>query len=226
MPHTTTTVSTTSLATRLLDMHDQLATMLPADVLSALDAYAERLGREDYPAALRAGRTAPKFVLPDHRGEAVSLEALLAAGPVVVAFYRGQWCPYCNTQLHAYQEMLPEFSARRAQLVAISPQTPDNSLTTAERHALAFPVLVDAGSRVADQFGIALSIEGAMRDLHAGVGADLSAINGDSSWRVPVPATYVISQDGLIAADWIDGDFRHRAEPAEILAALDAIRTR
>lgn len=226
MPHTTTTVATTNLATQLLEMHEQLGQMLPADVLAALDAYAERLGRDGYSAALRAGRVAPKFVLPDHRGEAVSLDTLLQGGPVVLAFYRGQWCPYCNTQLHAYQERLPEFTARKAQLVAISPQTPDNSLSMAERHALAFPVLSDAGSRVADQFGITFSIEDAMRDLHAGLGADLTAINGDSSWRVPVPATYVIRPDGVIAADWIDGDFRHRAEPAEILAALDAIRAR
>jgi peroxiredoxin len=226
MSHTTATVPATTLATQLLDMHGQLAAMLPADVLSALDAYAERLGRERYPAALRAGSVAPQFVLPDHRGQAVSLRRLLEQGPVVVTFYRGHWCPYCNTQLHAYQEMLPDLIARSAQLVAISPQTPDNSLTTAERHALAFPVLSDVGSRVADQFGITLSIEDAMRDLHAGVGADLTVINGDSSWRVPVPATYVIKPDGAIAADWIDGDFRHRAEPAEILAALDAIRIR
>ena len=226
MSDPTTTVPTTTLVSQLLDMHAQLAAMLPADVLAALDAYAERLGREGYPAALRAGSGAPNFVLPDHRGQAVSLERLLEQGPVVVAFYRGHWCPYCNTQLHAYQEMLPELVARQAQLVAISPQTPDNSLTTVERHALAFPVLTDAGSRVADQFGITLSIDDAMRQLHAGIGADLAVINGDSSWRVPVPATYVISPDGTIAADWIDGDFRHRAEPAEILAALDAIRAR
>ena len=226
MPQTTTDAPITNLATRLLDMHDQLATMLPADVLSALDEYAGRLGRDRYPAALRAGSAAPRFVLPDHRGRAVSLDQLLAGGPVVIAFYRGHWCPYCNTQLHAYQERLQEFTARQAQLVAISPQTPDSSLTTAERHALAFPVLSDVGSRVADQFGITLSIEGAMRDLHAGVGADLPAINGDASWRVPVPATYVISPDGTIVADWIDGDFRHRAETEEVLAALDAIRAR
>jgi peroxiredoxin len=225
MPQPTTTAPPINLASLLLDMHDQLATMLPADVLSALDDYAEPLGRAGYPTALRAGSAAPRFALPDHRGQSVSLDALLKQGPVVVAFYRGQWCPYCNTQLHAYQEALPDFLARGAQLVAISPQTPDNSLTTAERHALAFPVLSDEASRVAEQFGITLSIEDAMRGLHAGVGADLTAINGDPSWRVPVPATYVIRPDGVIAADWIDGDFRHRAEPAEILAALDAMRT-
>lgn len=139
--------------------------------------FEERLGRAGYPTALRAGGAAPRFALPDHRGQSVSLDTLLRQGPVVVAFYRGQWCPYCNTRLHAYQ------------------------------------------------FGITLSTEGAMRDLHAGVGADLTANNGDPSWRVPVPATYVIRPDGVIAADWIDGDFRHRAEPAEILAALDAMRT-
>lgn len=216
--------TTHSLALQLLEKRDQLATMLPADIVATLDAYAESLGRRTYPAALREGMSAPQFALPDHRGKIVGLQNLLAYGPAVLAFYRGHWCPYCNLLLRAYQGILPELATRKAQLVAISPQTPDNSLTTVERHALTFHVLSDVGSRVAEQFGIVLSIEGPIRQTHADVGVDLEVFNGDPTWRLPVPATYVVKPDGVIAAAWIDGDFRNRTEPSEILAALDAIR--
>ncbi len=213
----------TRLAEQLCERREQLDTMVPAQTLATLDAYAESLGQRTYPAALREGTSAPPFALPNQIGEIVRLQDLLAHGPVVLTFYRGHWCPFCNVQLHEYQGMLPDLAARHAQLVAISPQTPDNSLTMVERHALTFQVLSDVGSRVAEQFGIVFTLEGPIRQTHTDIGANLEAINGDATWRLPVPATYVLKPDGVIAAAWIDGDFRNRAEPGEILAALDAI---
>ena len=215
---------TPALAWQLLEQRQQLTTLLPADTAAQLDAFAESLGRRTYPSALRQGTHAPPFALPDHRGEIVRLPHLLAHGPVVLTFYRGLWCPYCNLQLRAYQGMLPDLAARKAQLVAISPQTPDNSLTTVERLALTFHVLSDVGSNLAEQFGILLSLDAPIRQTYTDLGVDLEALNSDPTGRVPVPATYVVKPDGVIAAAWIDGDFRNRAEPSEILAALDGIR--
>ena len=168
--------------------------------------------------ALKAGDSAPEFALPNAVGHRVALSALLAAGPVVVSFYRGGWCPYCNLELRAYQRALPEIRALGASLVAISPQTPDSSLGTAERNALEFEVLSDHGSAVARSFGIAFELPDVLKPLYAKHA--LSDVNGTDDWRLPVPATYVIARDRRIALAHIDPDYRVRLEPAEALAAL------
>jgi peroxiredoxin len=170
--------------------------------------------------ALKAGDRVPDFQLPDARGGSVRLTDLLAHGPVVLNFYRGGWCPYCNLELRALQKALPDITRLGAQLVAISPQIPDESLATAEKHALAFPVLSDVGSVTAKAYGIAFDLAEELRPIYTRFGHALPDKNGDDSWVLPIPATYVIDRDGKIALAFIDVDYRNRLEPAEILSVL------
>lgn len=173
--------------------------------------------------ALKAGDRAPDFRLPDVRGGSVQLKGLLAKGSAVVSFYRGGWCPYCNLELRALQSALPEIRRLGAELVAISPQTPDESLSTAEKNNLSFAVLSDIGSLTAKAYGIAFDLAEELRPIYSREGHALPDKNGDNSWVLPIPATYVIDKDGIIALAFVDVDYRKRLEPAEIIAALQAL---
>ena len=141
----------------------------------------------------------------------------------MLSFYRGEWCPYCNLQLHAYQELLPEISALGATLIAVSPQTPDHSLSMAEKHNLEFAVLSDEGNVVARQFGIVYQYDDVSHKYFQDRGIDLSRFNGDASWELPFPATYIIAQDGTITLAFVDVDFRHRLESSDLLAGLRSV---
>lgn len=169
--------------------------------------------------ALNTGDPAPRFELPDATGATVKLETLLAGGPVVVTFYRGGWCPYCNLQLRAYQERLDEMTALGATLVAISPEVPDESLSTVEKNELSFVVLSDAGNEVADDFGIRYRLPDELIRVFEGR-LDLLEKNGDGSWTLPLGATFVIDTDGTIARAFLFTDYRERAEPQDIVDAL------
>jgi peroxiredoxin len=175
-------------------------------------------------ASLNVGAVAPDFSLPVATGAMISLSSLLIKGPVVLAFYRGGWCPYCSTELRALQAKLPEITAAGATLVAISPQTPDNSISTAEKFQLAFPVLSDQGNVVAESFGLVFSLPESLRELYRGFGYDLPAVNGDATFRLPLPATYVIDSNGVIAWRFADADYTKRAEPDDVIAILEALR--
>jgi len=174
--------------------------------------------------AIRTGDEVPDFTLPDPQGRNVSLGALLEAGPVVVTFYRGGWCPYCNIQLRAYQAILPEISALGARMVAISPQLPDGSLSTAEANELTFDVLSDVGNRVARTFGLVWSLPEELRAALRSNNKALPDINGDDSWELPVPGTYVVARDGRVALAAIDVDYRNRLEPDAIVNTLRSLR--
>lgn len=174
--------------------------------------------------ARKAGDAAPDFVLPAARGGAVRLRDLLRHGPVVLSFYRGGWCPYCNLTLRALQAVLPAIHCHGAELVAISPQTPAGSRDTAEANRLAFPVLSDSGSAVARSFGIAFDLAEELRPIYARFGHALPDRNGDAGWVLPIPATYVIGADGVISFAFLDSDYRNRLEPDDILACLAAMR--
>ena len=175
--------------------------------------------------AILTGDLVPDFTLPDQRGRDVSLGTLLEAGPAVVTFYRGGWCPYCNIQLRAYQAVLPEMNALGARLVAISPQLPDGSISTAEANKLTFSVLSDVGNSVARNFGLVWSLPEELRAALRSSNKALPGINGDDSWELPVPATYVIARNGRVALAAIDVDYRNRLEPDAILTTLRSLRS-
>lgn len=173
--------------------------------------------------ALRAigrGEAAPDFALPNALGETVRLSELLRDSAVVLSFYRGQWCPYCGAQLELLQAQLPAFEARGASLVAVSPQSPDTSLSTVEKLGLGYEVLSDLGNEVARRYGIAFRLPEVFRTAYDRLGIDLPSFNGDDSFELPVPATYVIGRDGIIAFAHVDADYTRRAEVPGILGAL------
>jgi peroxiredoxin len=173
--------------------------------------------------ALKAGDGFPDVTLTDQVGRAVDVTALAAEGPLVVTFYRGGWCPYCNLELRAYQRALPEITRLGARLIAITPETPDNALTTAEKNDLAFAVLSDEQGRLADALGIRFELSDAVKSYFVKAGHDLPARNGNDKWSLPMPATYVIEKGGRIALAFVDPDYRKRLEPGEAVAALAAL---
>ena len=215
---TTSTTSTTSLTAATDELRSDLKSQL-GTVLDSLDVGAARLGARTWPAKA-VGDTAPDFELPDARGGSVTLGRLRCDGPVVLVFYRGAWCPYCNLQLRAFQAALEDIRADGATLVAISPQTPDKSLTLAEQAELAFPVLSDVGNAVARNYGLVFALDTDARELHSGIGIDLTAFNGDDSWELPAPAVFVVDPDGTIGFASVAGDYRWRVGPDEVLKAL------
>lgn len=170
--------------------------------------------------AIGLGVAAPAFDLPGANGRHVVLSDLLRSGSVVLTFYRGGWCPYCNMQLRAYQAILPEIAELGARLLAVSPQRPDYTLSTAEKNELTFDVLSDVGNAVARSYGLVYALPEELRDALRANDKALPTINGDESWELPIPATYVIAKDGRVALAFLDVDYRRRLEPEAILAAL------
>ena len=166
------------------------------------------------------GSAAPDFSLPNAHGEPVASGALWEDGPAVVSFYRGGWCPYCNIELKALQDRLPEIEALGARLVAITPETPDKALSTQEKNEIGFDVLSDDGNRVASAFGLTFRLPDAVNELYKGFGIDLETSNGEASQTLPVPATFVIGKGGKVLKAFVDADYTRRAEPEEIIEAL------
>lgn len=170
--------------------------------------------------ALKAGASFPAMTLVNQTGGATDLAKLMSEAPLVVTFYRGGWCPYCNLELRAYQKALPEIAALGGRLVAISPETPDNTLSTAEKNALAFDVLSDAKGRLADALGIRFELSPAIRALYQKFGHDLPVRNADDKWSLPMPASYVVAKGGRIVLANVDPDYRKRLDPVMAIEAL------
>jgi peroxiredoxin len=174
--------------------------------------------------ARKAGDVAPEFTLTDSDGKPVSSRELLARGPLVISFYRGVWCPYCNLELQALQAALPGIAARGASLVAISPQTAANSRKSQRDNKLDFPILSDAKSEVANAFGVRFALQDYLIELYKGFKNDLPTSNDDPSWVLPMPARYVIGTDGMIAYAEVNPDYTQRPDPSELLPVLDRLR--
>jgi peroxiredoxin len=168
----------------------------------------------------KAGERAPAFRLPNVDGRTVDSGDLLAEGPLVVSFYRGGWCPYCNMELRALQRELPNIRDLGARLVAISPELPEKGAETKTGAELDFEVLSDVGNKVARSFGLVFAVPEELRPVYARLGLDLPNHNGDDSFELPVPATYVVDGDGTILHAFVDADYTARLEPEEIVAAL------
>ncbi|MDW5288712.1 peroxiredoxin-like family protein [Formosa sp. PL04] len=184
-------------------------------------AIAEAKSFEQGGNAIRVGEKAPSFKLPNARGKNVSLDNLLENGPVVITFYRGDWCPYCNLQIRALQEILSEIKELGANLVAISPQVPDVSLSDDEITAMDFGVLSDQDAKVAFQYGVAWGIPEFLEDhMREDRGLDLEKINNGNAIMLPIPATFVLGRDGVVKWRFVDVDYRTRAEPSDIIEAL------
>lgn len=171
--------------------------------------------------AIKKGDKAPDFTLKNAVDDSVSLYEELEKGPVILTWYRGSWCPYCNLQMHDYQKFLGDIQAAGAQLIAISPELPDGALTWKEKNELEFIVLSDLGNNVAREYGIVYTIPDAISAGYKPGGRnDLTKINGDDSLELPLAVTYVIGTDGMVEYSFVDADYRKRAETTEVVAFL------
>ena len=202
----------------------QMAGQAPKEVLDTLGSEIHKMTESGMVNnALKAGTKAPTFSLPDPQGHSIGLSDLLQKGPLVLVFYRGSWCPFCNLQLRAYQKALPEMQKLGASLIAVSPQTPDNSLTIIEKAELTFPVLSDQGNRVARQYGLVFKLSDALQNLQKAFNNDITQFNGDQSWELPMPGVFVIDKTGTIRFASVDPNWTNRVEPAIILEQLKAL---
>lgn len=175
--------------------------------------------------ALNLDQNAPRFELPNQHGEQVLLDELLAKGPVVITFYRGSWCPYCNLQLKALQSRLPEIHALGAQLVAISPQAPDGSMSENDIRNMDFVVLSDQNADVAASYGVAWQVPAFLLDhMREDRGLDLESLNNGNGSILPIPATFVLDSEGKVTWRYVDVDYRTRSEPQDIINALKALQ--
>jgi len=175
--------------------------------------------------ALKAGDRAPAFALDDADGNRISSAQLLELGPLVVTFYRGFWCPYCNLDLEALQEALPAIEERHANLVAISPQTAANSRRAAREKDLTFPILADLGNEIAASFGLRFRLPDYLISLYRdGFQNDLAVANGEPSWTLPMPARFIIGRDGTIAYAEVNPDYTRRPDPSDLIPALERLQ--
>ena len=214
-----------TLAIALQTQQASFLSRVPQDTQTVMQQATADLGASGIlDQTLKVGETIPDFALPNATGQTVNIRDLLAQGPVVIAFYRGGWCPYCNLELKALQNALASIQETGATLVAISPETPDNSLTTQEKNALTFPVLSDVANQVAQQFGLVFKLPMTLRPIYAGFGIDLVAYNGNDQFELPIPATYVVQPNGEIVYAFADIDYTKRAEPRDVVNALQGLK--
>ncbi len=213
-----------SLNTELKAFNQQGLAQMPAEMVDTIQQGLKELQASSLEAqALRRGRF-PDFDLPNALGQTIRLSDILQKGPAVISFYRGSWCPYCNIELRAHQQLLPELQALGAQLIAISPEQPDYSLNLKEKKNLAFEVLSDTDNQLAKQLGLVADLSQALDQLYQKVlQANVAERNGTPSPQLPIPATYVLNSDGEILLAHVQVDYTQRLEPAEILETLKQI---
>jgi peroxiredoxin len=173
--------------------------------------------------ALAAGRHSPGFCLPNQDGVKTSSASILRRGPLLLIFYSGSWCPGCSLSLRALEEVRPLIEARGASLVAISPQTIEENARTQRTAQVTLPILCDKGGKIALQFGVRWRIPELLQTLHLKSGIDLPSLHGEDSWTLPIPARFVVDQDGVIAYSEVDPDRTHRSNPSDILPVLDRL---
>lgn len=212
-----------SLAEQLAARAKNFGTKSPEDVKTKYAAGLQAvIDSQTVDKAIQVGESAPAFQLKNAMGQEVSLSTLLKKGPVILMWYRGGWCPYCNLTLRAMQKKLPEFQKKGAQLVAISPELPDKTLSTSEKHELKFNVLSDPKNEVAEKYRIVFELTPDVAEIYQRK-FQLHEWNGSDSNKLPLAATYVIAQDGKVHWAFLNADYRERAEPSEVLKALESL---
>lgn len=196
----------------------KLKALVPAERLAVIEQAIQQLNASNAAGrALKIGDAAPQFELPDGDGRVWRSKDFLQAGPLVIVFYRGRWCAYCNAQLVALQEIYKQLTAAGASLVAISPQTQKHSYMTRDMHKLRYPVLSDSGNQVAGKFGLVYRLSSELQAMYESIYMRLPGYNGDPGWELPLAATYIVQPDGTIGYARVDADWRQRSDPEEIL---------
>ncbi|MEM9007701.1 MAG: peroxiredoxin-like family protein [Cyanobacteria bacterium P01_F01_bin.86] len=214
-----------SLKQQLSELKANIKSQIPEDVLQKFDESIQALDESGMvDRAPQVGNQLNNFVLSNQLGQHRSLSELRKSGPVVMVFYRGGWCPYCNLELRAYQQILPQLKEAGAQLVAITPELPDSSLSTVEKNELEFEVLSDVGADYAKEIGLAFTLPEELREIYANLGGDLQKFNGAGNFNLPIPATLVVDSTGMIAFAHVDVDYTTRANPEDVLSAVRNIK--
>ena len=209
----------------IVDLQEKLEQLknksdMPQDTVNKIEEANQELENSGTVDGLKVGDKAPDFTLPDQLGEKVVLSEELADGPTVLAFYRGKWWPYCNLQLQAYQKAIPEIHDLGANLIAISPQSPSHSLSQQEKEELSFKLLSDTQGEVATKYEVLFEVPPEVKEIYQGFGLDLTEYNEVEEWILPVPAVYVVDQQGIIRFADVNADYTVRAEPQEIIEVL------
>ena len=218
-------MGTISLQDQLDEITANTRNLVQPDRLAVGERAVEELfatGIEDR--ILPPGAIAPAFALSDSHGRSLRNDDMLALGPMVVKFFRGRWCPYCMTELETWRDLYGRLRELGALLVAIGPQTERQSDFMVGHHGLPFPVLSDPGNKMAEQFGLAYTIPEYHRSYYRSILVNIPFVNGDESWRLPLPATYLIGRDGRVLFAEAHADFRVRPEPEEVLSVVSRAR--
>lgn len=212
------------LADNIKSFQDELIPTIPEDTLNTLMSELQELITAGIAEkSIYKGSAFPAFDLPNANNELLSLNTFLDNGPLVVSFYRGAWCPYCNLEIIALQKCLPDIVAAGGQLVAISPQTPDKSVDQISNSQLTFEVLSDIGNKLAKDCGLVFSLPEALRPIYEAWKIDIPGHNGDESFELPIPATYIIDTDGIIRYAFAEMDYTSRLEPTIIIEQLKTL---
>ncbi|MBB3125441.1 peroxiredoxin [Paenibacillus rhizosphaerae] len=213
-------MSNQSLTEQLEEATQQFKVNTPIEAQIKLSQMIEELQETGIASGKQPGDKAVDFKLQNALGQDVILFEELAKGPVVLVFYRGGWCPFCNMQLRAYQQILPEIQAIGAQLIAISPQKPDHSLSLQEKEGLEFQVLSDPNGLVTAKYNLLFDVPSGVQEIMEGAGLDLAEYNNTSKWVLPVPATFMIDESANIRSAYVNPNFMQRQSPEEILREL------
>lgn len=212
-----------SLTKELEDKRTAAAANIPSEKYAVMQASTNQLKEEDLSGkAFKTGQVIPAFELPNAKGNTVKSADLLKNGPLVISFYRGGWCPYCNMELRALQSILGKIKEAGAQLVAVTPETPDNSLTTSEKNELSFEVLSDIDNKYAKELGLVFQMPEDLREVYHSFNIDVAKHNGNNDYELPMPATYIVNTNGEIMFDFVPEDYTYRLDPEEVLKALQS----
>lgn len=224
-PETLEHVKAQTLTLQLAEKAQQSAQKAPAETRQTMFKAIQDLKQSEImKTALKEGDQIPAFALPDMRKGEVRSEELLKKGPLIVTFYRGGWCPYCNLQLRDLQKHIGEIKSTGAELVAISPETPDSTSKTIKDNEIDFYVLSDADGKVGEKFGLMFKITEELKKVYQDFGINLEKANGNGKWELPLSATYIVNQDGKIVYSFVDADYRKRAETLDLIKILQDLK--
>lgn len=211
-----------TLTETLLDYNTKGRARIPAQTLEVMDAATQDLINKNLSKkSIRKGDTLTTAELINTKNEKINIDEMLKKGPLVISFYRGGWCPYCNFELRALQGALPQIKESGANLIAITPETPDNSLTTSEKNEIAFNVLTDTNNNYARELGLVFKMPKALQEVYKSFGIDLEAHNGNADFELPMPATLVVNSNKEVSYSFVSEDYTKRADIPAILDALN-----
>lgn len=220
----TKSLKSLTLKDQLRMMNEASKSKLPVDKKKVMDQALENLKKSNIEdKVIKVGKKIPDVSLVNAQGKKVKLSDLRKKGPVIITFYRGSWCPYCNAQLSNFQQNLVEFQKKGAQLVAVTPEKPDLSVLLAENKKLEFEILHDKDNKFASKLGLVFGVTRELKEIYQQFGIDLEKSQGNADWKLPVPATFIVGKDGKIFYEFVDADYTKRASAEDILSALDQV---